>query len=44
MGVMSVKDALREFSIPTVVAYKENGANSDIVDEIEKSSRFMEKL
>lgn len=44
MGVMSVKDALREFSIPTVVAYKENGANSVIVDEIEKSSRFMEKL
>jgi glyceraldehyde-3-phosphate dehydrogenase (NADP+) len=44
MGVMSVKDALREFSIPTVVAYKEKGPNSGIVREIEKSSRFMEAL
>jgi glyceraldehyde-3-phosphate dehydrogenase (NADP+) len=44
MGVMSVKDALREFSIPTVVAYKEKGPNSSIVGKIEKSSRFMEKV
>lgn len=44
MGVMSVKDALREFSIPTVVAYKEKGPNSSIVGQIEKSSRFMEKV
>lgn len=41
MGVMSVKDALLEFSVPTVVAYKDKGPNSDIVDDIEKSSSFM---
>ena len=44
MGVMSVKDALREFSIPTVVAYKEKGPNGEIVAEIAKSSSFMESM
>lgn len=41
MGVMSVKDALLEFSVPTVVAYKDKGQNAEIVGEIEKSSSFM---
>jgi len=44
MGVMSVKDALLEFSVPTVVAYKDKGPNAEIVDEIEKSSSFMKGM
>jgi len=44
MGVMSVKDALLEFSVPTVVAYKEKGLNSDIVEGIEESSSFMKGM
>lgn len=44
MGVMSVKYAVREFSVPTVIAYKDKNSNSDIVNEIQQYSRFMEKL
>jgi len=44
MGVMSVSDALREFSVPTVVAYKDKGTNGDIVQNIQKTSNFMEPL
>mmetsp|Transcript_1449 Transcript_1449/g.2660 ORF Transcript_1449/g.2660 Transcript_1449/m.2660 type:complete len:568 (-) Transcript_1449:45-1748(-) len=44
MGVMSVRDALFEFSIPTVVAYKDKGANAEIVGQIEKSSSFMQGI
>mmetsp|Transcript_18404 Transcript_18404/g.42011 ORF Transcript_18404/g.42011 Transcript_18404/m.42011 type:complete len:216 (-) Transcript_18404:1967-2614(-) len=44
MGVMSVKDALREFSIPTVVAYKESDVNTRIVQEIEAASTFLQPL
>lgn len=44
MGVMSVKDALLEFSIPTVVSYKDKGTNSEIVGGIEKSSAFMKGM
>jgi len=44
MGVMSVKDALREFSIPTVVAYKDNDINTRIVQEIESASTFLQPL
>lgn len=44
MGVMSVKDALREFSIPTVVAYKDSDINTRIVQEIESSSTFLQPL
>jgi glyceraldehyde-3-phosphate dehydrogenase (NADP+) len=44
MGVMSVRDALLEFSIPTVVAYKDKGANAEIVGQIEKSSSFMQGM
>eukprot|EP00591_Stephanopyxis_turris_P015426 CAMPEP_0195536176 /NCGR_PEP_ID=MMETSP0794_2-20130614/45607_1 /TAXON_ID=515487 /ORGANISM="Stephanopyxis turris, Strain CCMP 815" /LENGTH=483 /DNA_ID=CAMNT_0040669505 /DNA_START=44 /DNA_END=1491 /DNA_ORIENTATION=- len=34
LGVMSVMDALREFSIPTVVTYKEDGFSSSVVENI----------
>ena len=44
MGVMSVKDALREFSVPTVVAYKDTPENTPIVQEIESSSTFLQPL
>lgn len=44
MGVMSVKDALREFSIPTVVAYKDSDINTGIVQEIESESTFLRPL
>jgi glyceraldehyde-3-phosphate dehydrogenase (NADP+) len=44
MGVMSVKDALREFSVPTVVSYKDNDANTGIVQEIESESTFLRPL
>jgi glyceraldehyde-3-phosphate dehydrogenase (NADP+) len=44
MGVMSVKDALREFSIPTVVAYKDSDINTRIVQEIESASTFLQPL
>jgi glyceraldehyde-3-phosphate dehydrogenase (NADP+) len=44
MGVMSVKDALREFSIPTVVSYKDNDGNTGIVQEIESKSTFLRPL
>lgn len=42
MGVMSVKDALREFSIPTVVAYKDSDINTRIMQEIESDSIFLQ--
>ena len=44
MGVMSVADALKEFSIPTVVSYKESPVNSNILQGIEKSSKFLQPL
>lgn len=44
MGVMSVKDALKEFSIPTVVAYKDTSVNANIVQGIEESSKFLQQL
>mmetsp|Transcript_30332 Transcript_30332/g.72172 ORF Transcript_30332/g.72172 Transcript_30332/m.72172 type:complete len:263 (+) Transcript_30332:1-789(+) len=44
MGTMSVSHALMEFSIPTVVSYKDVGSNAEIVQDIAKSSRFMETI
>lgn len=44
MGVMSVKDALREFSVPTVVAYQGNDANEGVIQEMETSSKFLQPL
>lgn len=44
MGVMSVKDAIKEFSIPTVVSYKDSPLNVGILQAMEKSSKFLEPL
>ena len=44
MGVMSITDALREFSVPTVIAYKENGIQNNVVRDIQKGSSFMEDM
>ena len=44
MGVMSVADALKEFSIPTVVSYKESPVNANILQGIEESSKFLQPL
>ena len=44
MGVMSARYAIREFSVPTVVAYKNKESTVKIVEEIQKASKFMEKL
>ena len=44
MGVMSVTEALREFSVPTVVAYKARDGEAAIAKEIQGQSRFMADL
>lgn len=44
MGVMSVMEALHEFSIPTVVSYKDEGINSEVVDGVEQFSSFMQPV
>jgi glyceraldehyde-3-phosphate dehydrogenase (NADP+) len=46
MGVMSVSEALREFSVPTVVAYKENKdlKHSELAKEIGKASSFLSSV
>lgn len=45
MGVMSVKDALKEFSIPTVVAYKgASGLNTNLVQGLQTRSKFLEPI
>lgn len=44
MGVMSVSDALREFSVPTVVSYKENAFNEGLRQGLERKSVFMESV
>jgi glyceraldehyde-3-phosphate dehydrogenase (NADP+) len=44
MGIMSVKYALQEFSIPTAVVYKEMNENSVIVAAIQKGSKFLDPL
>lgn len=44
MGVMSARYAIREFSVPTVVAYKNKESTVKIVEEIQKASKFMKKL
>ena len=43
MGVMSVVDALKEFSVPTVIAYKGHDENG-IVKSIEEDSVFMQSV
>ena len=44
MGVMSVKDALFEFSIPTVASYQDVGNNSELVNAIAAQSNFLRPL
>jgi glyceraldehyde-3-phosphate dehydrogenase (NADP+) len=44
MGVMSVEHALQEFSIPTVVAYKESPSTAKLVKKVESTSKFFEAL
>ncbi|KAL3799762.1 hypothetical protein HJC23_010412 [Cyclotella cryptica] len=44
MGVMSVMEALHEFSIPTVVSYKDEGLNSNVVHGVEKFSSFLQPV
>lgn len=42
MGVMSVMNALHEFSVPTVVAYKDVGDHAELVKGIEETSKFLQ--
>jgi hypothetical protein len=42
MGVMSVMNALHEFSIPTVVSYKDVGNNDELVKGIVGHSKFLQ--
>ncbi|KAL3764055.1 hypothetical protein ACHAW5_000530 [Stephanodiscus triporus] len=42
MGVMSVMNALFEFSIPTVVSYQDVGNNSELVNAFAKDSNFLQ--
>ena len=48
MGVMSVKDALKEFSTPTVVAYKSSinndNMNDQLVEGLGRSVNFMQAV
>mmetsp|Transcript_34540 Transcript_34540/g.75601 ORF Transcript_34540/g.75601 Transcript_34540/m.75601 type:complete len:611 (-) Transcript_34540:109-1941(-) len=44
MGVMSITEALREFSVPTVVSYKENSVPENVVESIQENSSFMQNL
>merc|ERR1712238_184764 len=43
LGVMSIEDALKEFSIPTVVSFKHEGSRS-VIEGIQKESNFMKSL
>ena len=43
LGAMSIENALREFSVPTVVSYKHEGTKS-VVAGIQKTSKFMQGL
>jgi len=48
LGVMSIQDALKEFSIPTVVAYKRGSVGGEVTEEMAKSiqakSKFMQSI
>lgn len=43
LGVMSIEDALKEFSVPTVISYKHEGSQST-VEAIQRESNFMQGL
>jgi len=48
MGVMSVSDALREFSVPTVVAYRDDArlreGNDELVRGLEGKAHFLQSV
>lgn len=44
MGVMSVANALMEFSIPTVISYKDVADNEEIVRGMEVHSKFLQSV
>lgn len=45
MGVMSVTDILREFSVPTVISYKEqNGLNDELLQGTQLKSNFLQPV
>ena len=44
MGVMSVSHALQEFSIPTLVSYKDVGMTRNVIESVEDHSNFLTKL
>lgn len=44
LGVMSIQDALREFSVPTVISYKHKGSAAMVEEDMKKESRFMKNL
>ena len=41
---MSVMNALHEFSIPTVVSYKQEGNNEELVKGIGANSKFLQSV
>lgn len=43
LGIMSIEDALKEFSVPTVFAFKHDGSK-ELVESISKKSNFMQPL
>jgi NAD-dependent aldehyde dehydrogenases len=43
LGVMSIEDALKEFSVPTVVSYKNEGSEA-MVQTLQKESNFMQPV
>ena len=44
LGVMSVAHALQEFSIPTVVSYKDDlQRNGNIIKGLEEQSKFLQQ-
>mmetsp|Transcript_39121 Transcript_39121/g.91120 ORF Transcript_39121/g.91120 Transcript_39121/m.91120 type:complete len:468 (+) Transcript_39121:773-2176(+) len=42
MGVMSIENSLKEFSVPTVVSYKDGTMSDDVAEVLLKESKFME--
>lgn len=44
MGVMSIADALKEFSVPTVVAYKKNDVTEGVANGIKEKANFMQSI
>jgi len=44
LGVMSVAESLREFSVPTVVSYRDEGRNREILEAVQQRSKFMSSV